>query len=275
MFRFSEALFVKESVETIIKPEDIDILKYRKRYKGYLFCPHPGCKAKLSFVKRGVRRYFRTWRKDPHSDECPYRLEYEEEVQRRRKLNPEYKSNISDEHVNQVLRRAYKIESGEYSSSPKPSLKKQQFNEVKEHMEEYGIASFEGDSSFSGARESNIYLRKVEDLRDLDNWQIRCVIGKAESMYISENFSYINFISQNIRVKIHFNEHFKSTNETQYKLLDYIKQYILENNGCTCICVGEVVYVPSGIDIRPDRYNGFSINGLKLYEVVNKYISLV
>ncbi|MED0673759.1 hypothetical protein P4S95_26730 [Aneurinibacillus aneurinilyticus] len=275
--RISEAICRMNNRSKVITPSDLDKSLYKIKYRGSLFCPHPGCEARVSFISlNNGTKYFRKWRFDTHTSGCPYENSYEEIVRKRKQLNPDYVYRLSDEHIDAVLRRAHDALQGKHrkkgSSSKKTIIKPSKSAEDLELIGTPGL-SFETEN-LSTEREVSIYLRLAENISKEDLGEVRCVVGKVTFMWLHEDYAYINLQSNGEQIKIHFNEAFKESNSAEFSLFHHVKHYINENEDSICCCIGKVYHTPSGYDIRPDRFGAFSINQKKLYAIVNDYAQL-
>jgi len=271
----------------------MDKQSYETIYKGYLFCPTPDCNAQLVFVEGNIQvSHFRTWRrsstrendkdeKGRHIDGCPFSINYEVSEKNRRRYDPEYKYNISDEHISAVLRRAYnafvkkqngelELDSGKHNLANRVSRAGSYKNEI------LGTAALFGQGQdLTNGREPRIPVRLLENIDQRDYFQVRCVIGHVSHIHLEENYAYINLKpTGNVKVKIHFNESFIVNNHPQFKLFSYLRDYVelkKENKSeIVCCCVGEVKKTDSGVNVRPDRYSAFSLDNKKLYAIVHE-----
>ncbi|WP_027086602.1 hypothetical protein [Cohnella panacarvi] len=268
--KITEALFIREGYEKkVITPLDMDKQKYKDIYRGYLFCPHPGCTAHLVHVSGDVQvSHFRTWRKSNNPEEnikskhivgCPNSIEQSESDKQRRKNDPNFKYRLSDEHISAVLKRAYDA----FLKGNHPNLSGDSKNKgnngsgIPSDLPPTGTAALFGEGEeITHGREPRIPVRFVENIDEKDYVQVRCIIGEISNMQIKEDYAYINLKSKSgMRIKIHFNESFVVNNKPQF------------GQSVICCCIGEVTKVESGINIRPDRYVAFSINNKKLYAI--------
>jgi len=275
----------------------MDKNSYEAYYKGFLFCPTPNCNAHLVFVEGNVQvSHFRTWRransispdtedaiKGKHVKGCPYELSHEESEKNRRKYDPDYKYNVSDEHISSVLRRAYNAyinKSSDPESESKPNRNVTHLTNPHAENEVSGTAVLFGQGEdITNGREPRIPVRLIDNLAETDYFQVRCIIGVVSNVYLEAEYAYINLKTlQGNRVKIHFNEFFIVNNRAQFTLFQYLKDYERskkENKQeIICCCIGEVKKTEKGIDIRPDRYSAFSLDNKKLYAIVHEVSNL-
>jgi len=284
--KITEALFIREGYkQKVVTPLDMEKQEYKETYRGYLFCPHPGCTAHLVHVSGDVQvSHFRTWRKSNNPEEnikskhiagCPNSIEQSESDKQRRKNDPNFKYRLSDEHISAVLKRAFDA----FLKGNNPNLSGGNSNNsnngsgTASNLPPTGTGALFGEGEeITHGREPRIPVRFVENIDEKDYVQVRCVIGEVSNMQIKEDYAYINLKSKSgMRIKIHFNESFVVNNKPQFALFTYIKQYIdnlhASGQSAICCCIGELTKVDSGINIRPDRYVAFSINNKKLYAI--------
>ncbi|WP_149096186.1 hypothetical protein [Paenibacillus terrae] len=294
--KITEAVYKKYNEDTgkdsaiYLNPSDLDKESYDKVYKGHLYCPHPDCKSKLIFVSGNVQiNHFRTWRRSAteplkglHIEGCPYGIEQEDSEKSRRRRDPSYKYNISDEHMSSVLSRAYRafiqsLENSESSNTGSGNLSSGGREETSLMLPPSGTSALYGEGEdVTEGREPAIPVRRIENINQRDIGTVRCIIGEVLKFYwdAEKKYAYINLKIKNNKVKVHFNEHFVANNRPQFRLFGFLNDYIqrLKKNNAAiiCCCIGELNLSKSGVDVRPDRYSAFSINGKKLYAIVHE-----
>lgn len=65
--------YMVRGTEKIVHLSEMNKQKYKKRFKGKLYCPTEGCPALLSY-SGGTKAHFRTWRRRRHSEGCMYNV---------------------------------------------------------------------------------------------------------------------------------------------------------------------------------------------------------
>lgn len=287
--KITEALFRKDGIKIgVLAPEDLNEISYKNYYKGNLYCPHPGCSAELYFVDGLVQpKHFRSYPKDRgnHITGCPYENIPDDNSSKRPTTESDYKYRLSDDHISDVLRKAF----SEYSDDPKDITNtKAQNNSTPTHQSVTdpslspngtGQLFTDIDEKTSG-REQKIFITPIEELSDSSNDKILCLVGKVSHIYLSEEFAYVNFITkykdkQKVQANVCFSFRFIALNQVQFGYLKYVKEYVdkLKHNNqqILCCCVGEVKKNPSGtFSVLPDRYTAFSINNKKLYAIIHE-----
>ncbi|WP_040951737.1 hypothetical protein [Gorillibacterium massiliense] len=295
--KITEAVYRKKNADgtelvLYLGPSDLDKESYESIYRDHLFCPHPKCMAKLIFVSGNVQvNHFRTWRKSEteplkglHIEGCPNGIEQEESERSRRRRDPSYKYNISDEHMSSVLSRAYRAflqKQQSYGPLKGGGVVKPDGvggGKIDTTLSPTGTSALFGEGEdVTEGREPPIPVRKIENIDDKDIGKVRCIVGEVLKFYWDEEkkYAYINLKTKNSKkVKVHFNERFEANNRPQFRLFgflnDYIKHLEKNNTPIICCCIGELNMNKSGIDARPDRYSAFSINNKKLYAIVHE-----
>lgn len=296
--KITEAVYRKKNTDgselvLYLNPSDLDKESYETIYRNHLYCPHPNCRAKLIFISGNVQvNHFRTWRKSEteplkglHIEGCPNGIEQEESEKSRRRRDPSYKYNISDEHMSSVLSRAYRAflqKQGTFGPSMGEGAVKtdgvRNGRMIDTTLSPSGSSALFGEGEdVTEGREPPIPVRKIENVDEKDIGQVRCVVGEVLKFYWDgkKKYAYINLkIKNNKKVKVHFNERFEANNRPQFRLFgfleDYIKHLETNNTSIICCCIGELNMNKSGIDVRPDRYSAFSINNKKLYAIVHE-----
>ena len=277
-----EAIYKKDNIVEQILADSLTKEIYYKKYREYLFCPKPDCNAMLSFVilKKNDLGYFRTWSKKKHKEGCPFEVVYDDDFNiGKGKSSGEELYNVSDNHVIEKLKRVFEEMMKDKSTT---NISRQKAKAIKKNINMNSIeasaeATFNKGTDINDGREPYILTRMYDKLDQSDFEKTRCVIGYVYNMYILENHAFINITPKtNNSVKIKFNNFFIENNLTQYKKFNFVKDYIdsLKKQGkeLICCCIGKVKKVPNGINIHPYKYNGFTLNGLHFYEIINQFI---
>lgn len=267
---FEYVLFSRDGKNRIITTYDLKNKPYyNKVFKEFLFCPMKNCSARIIAAFNDKGPYFRTWTNDNHSEKCPYGVEYEEDIRRRRSLNSDYKEWISDNHMKNVLNRALELLESDSSSSKKEKDATKAILDASLTPMAKGTLELK-EANTTQNRAKQIRLKKVDNLENNDIGEIRCIIGKIDSIIIKDDYGYINFVSNNPKVKIHFNEAFIISNKFAYSSFTLLQKYLQEEKEVICCCIGEVKNAKSGYNIVPDRYQAFTLNGLNYYQLINR-----
>lgn len=70
----ADARLVKNAEEKLVNIKEVSKQMYDTNFRGYLYCPTPGCPAKLLYINSD-RAHFRTWKYHSHHELCVYHFE--------------------------------------------------------------------------------------------------------------------------------------------------------------------------------------------------------
>ncbi|ATP40590.1 hypothetical protein CSE16_11310 [Solibacillus sp. R5-41] len=70
----ADARLVKNAEEKLVNIQEVSKLLYDTNFRGFLYCPTPGCPAKLLYINSD-RAHFRTWKYHLHLESCVYHIE--------------------------------------------------------------------------------------------------------------------------------------------------------------------------------------------------------
>lgn len=287
--KITEALYRKDGKKMgVLAPEDLNEPLYKNEYKGNLYCPHPGCLAELYFVDGLVQpKHFRSYPHDKgkHISGCPNENHQDNNGVTRRQTDTNYKYRLSDEHISDVLRKAF-LEYGEGKKNSsnsnvqnKPTSTHPSSTDPTLTPNGIGVLFSDVVEKTSG-RDQKIFITPIEELIDISQDKILCLVGRVTHIYLNDEYAYINFLtkyknSQKIEANVCFSYRFIALNQVQFGYLKYVKEFVdqLKQNGqqVICCCVGEVKKNPSGTySVHPDRYTAFSLNNKKLYAIVHE-----
>lgn len=251
-----EALYLKGDIVEKVLAKSITRKLYFQKYRGYLFCPIEGCNAHLSFVehKKNNHKFFRTWSKSKHRKGCPNEIEYDDEYAVNNNFKGKLLFNISDEHINKCLKRAYEQFNDKIVTiirTPINKIYKKEIGKIKKLNGQPSLFN-EGKELIEG-KEPYILIRKYNDLDETDYGHVRCVFGYVHNMYLLNRHGYINLTGKiDNSIKIYFCEDFVVNNQVQFDHFNLIKTYIDEckknNKNVICLCIGKIFKVKSGIN---------------------------
>lgn len=279
--KISEAYYINGNNPPIKKnASDITKRDYLTIYRGHLYCTVPECKALLSFIerKKNAMKYFRTWSKSKHKDGCPNEVTYNDEHFRTISNGNKKLINLSDRHILDKLKRAY-----ESTLIPRPGAIsgskgiKNSKNKGKKEDTDIHAALFDEGNDSASEKQPYILTIKFDKLDSTDFGEVRCVIGYIQSIYLFDTHGYINLAKKGPNsVKVFFSRAFVNDekNSTQYRSFNVLRDYYYKNrskeNPILCCCVGRIEPAKNGINVCPDRYNGFTINGLGYYDIIRQ-----
>lgn len=273
--KMDKALYKRKGIAREIMAKDISRKQYYKEYRGYLFCPEDGCKAKLSFVQRkNSTKYFRTFPSTSHKDGCPNEVEYDDVNEYYIANSFEKRLNISNKHMKNVLDRAFDRLQGKSNNNQNINKDRRSIYKKNKGMENVGVAELFGKGiDIEYGKEPYIITRMYNEINREDDNQIRCVIGYVHNMQLLRRHGYINLTQKTVNsVKIHFAEYFVVNNESEFNNMNIVESYIklmkLKKQDIVCCCIGRIKYVNTGINIILDRHQGFTLNGMRFYEII-------
>lgn len=275
--KIDKAIFKKGNVCKDVKAVNLTRDKYYEYYRGYLFCTESECKAKLSFVERkGNIKFFRTFPSTPHKNGCLNEVIYEDGIEETQLKHLVSKINLSNKHIINKLESAFdkfrKNDNETRASNTEEGVKTHTKNNGSKTKGNEAELFDEGIGSKDG-KEPYIITRVYNEIGEEDDTKVRCIIGYVHNIQLMDRHGYINLTPRKVdSVKVHFAEYFVVNNETEFNNMKIIESYIkhikLNNKQIICCCVGRVKYVKSGINIILDRYQGFTLNGMRFYEIV-------
>ncbi|MEG0439531.1 MAG: hypothetical protein RR587_09885 [Solibacillus sp.] len=70
----ADARLVKNAEEKLINIQEVSKQLYDTNFRGFLYCPTPGCPAKLLYINSD-KAHFRTWKYHAHHERCEYHSE--------------------------------------------------------------------------------------------------------------------------------------------------------------------------------------------------------
>lgn len=257
--------------------------------KDYVFCPNLKCNAKIIFASGEKRKYFRTMPSsimddkiiEQHVDNCPYTVEHEKELGRRKRYDPDLYVRISDKHLNDALARAFKKyvdpDYGKKASEGKNTTKsKSRQSKIDDGSITRGKASLIApiDESEENKREPILFQKNINDITEIDYNTAKVVSGEAIDFIIKDTYKYIRLKLDNGKQgRIFFGEYFRVNNEAQYSQIDVYKKYIdyqkkLGNNVFVA-CFGEIIKDDFDVSVVMNDYKGIRIDDKNHYKILN------
>jgi hypothetical protein len=267
----------KNGRSEIINAMNITIQLYLKHYRGSLFCIEPDCNAKMSFVERRKNntKYFRTWSKSKHKKDCPFEVIYSDEGYSKFKVGEEFNINLTDSHIEEKLKRAYEAIIKNVIRGTQ-SLKKNPIKTPNNKLKDKIVpALFSEGIDQTNKKRPYILTRRFDKLDQEDFGEVRCIVGTVTTIQLQPNHAYINFTRKGPNsVKVCFTESFVRENATQFNNFEVLQTYcnkkINNSEFVICCCIGKVRRVDTGINIYPDRYKSFTLNGLGFYDILKE-----
>ena len=278
MIIIRQALYVNGKERKLILAEDISKAEYEEIYKGKLFCPTDGCHAKFEhrkIQKRGNTSYFCTLPKSEHKDNCPNKVNRNGERIRKISIDGIGGVELSEVHVRDVLRDAFKVATGK---KKKRSIGNKINKNNSPHIKT-GDSVIEAKTNIIGGgkigkekteKQPYIYKRNVSDflVSPIDTY---CVYGEVVSIDVSDNEVIFIIKDSKNKLSIYADNPFKINYPQEFKLLKAFKQYFDSYNGskviCTCICISKKN--DSGIVAELMDYRNIYMNNLSLMQIIN------
>lgn len=240
------ARYIDNSKSSIIVNAKVMTPKlYNQMYRGNLYCEYNNCNAEIIFNERHkgkFTRYFSTKLGSPHRPGCP------NEIIHRGNKGPIIRIrgtniNISTSHINYVLDDAYKSFYDKLHPSKVQRIKKNKLQKNNKSIKTtdanmepiFTLISMpttngEGETLIKG-KEPYIYKRDITEITNEDMHTFKEVHGIVYSIRYYENEVYIDLKgSDDIKFSVYIGLPFKTSFEQEFKLLNYIKNYIKQQN---------------------------------------------
>ncbi|MGM9951268.1 MAG: hypothetical protein ACI33P_14140 [Lysinibacillus sp.] len=174
--------YLVDGTERIIHLSEMDRNKYKRRFKGKLYCPTEGCPALLSF-NGGKTPHFKTWRKRQHIDGCMYNV-HRDIVGMEAGFLEDKTVTISGNRRQNALREAarlfMKTGQDEESREGRTSTRKKRAQTSKlGRKEDVQMTLYDGDLLEDDMSIKGGVIRKrfVDELKQKDAGQVRLVLG--------------------------------------------------------------------------------------------------
>lgn len=273
----------------IVKAEVMTPKLYNKIYRGNLYCEYKNCNAEIIFNERQkgkFTRYFSTKPGSPHRPGCP------NEIIHRGSKGPKIKIkgtdiNVCKTHINYVLDDAYKSFYNKLHHSKIQKIHKNKLQKKSKLIKTtdankepiFTLISMpttngEGETLIKG-KEPYIYKRDISEITNEDMHTYKEVHGIVYNIRYYENEVYIDLKDlNNIEFSVYIGLPFKTSFEQEFKLLNYIKTYIKQQNEINepiiCTSVGEIMLLNNKSVIQVYNYNHIKLDNLNIYEIVDK-----
>jgi hypothetical protein len=193
--------YLVDGAEKIVHLSEMNKQKYKKRFKGKLYCPTEGCPALLSY-SGGKKPHFKTWRHRHHSDGCIYnvlrdRLGAEEGFWEDKTLT--ISGNRKQNALREAARLFIKPEAKGEAAKDRAALKGIRTRKANEHKKgQVQMTLYDGDLLEDDTLVKGKAIRKkfVDEIKQRDAGQVRLVLGfvqraaaagKVADLYIEHN----------------------------------------------------------------------------------------
>lgn len=219
------AKYEVDDYEQNIYYKDLDADLYNQKYRGKLTCIN-GCKAKIKFTQKlDDNKFFSTWNKEGslHEIDCPYHIDYNNEIGRR-KLAELYEAvSLTDEHIMNTLK--YKFRSLKPKETDHGDDKKKTRTVINTGEDSFGKYIDNGEVSETAQGRIRIGTLDAKYMT-MDYVNLRkCVYGIVKSTYLGNSVSgskylYINLYCKDTNLSVYFPEAFYSKTNNNVDLLD-------------------------------------------------------
>lgn len=273
----------------VVTVELADMTKERfKSIRENLYCPNMQCDARIEYASGDKKTFFRTKRSvvdgekivEQHIQDCPYSVEHELELKRRKKYDPSLYVGISDKHLNDALTRAYrKYIDPEYGKKQNTGGNKTKSKSQQSKKDETSI--IRGKASLTtpvnddeqNQKEPALFQKNINDISEIDYGTVKTVSGEMVDFIIEENYKYIELkLKDKRRGRIYFGEFFRVNNEAQYNQLDNYKLYFDKKSkygkSVFVACVGEIKKDDFDVSVVMSNYKGIKIDDRKHYQIL-------
>lgn len=255
----------------------------------HLYCPNLECNARIEFASGKKLTYFRTKRSvvmneeiiEQHIENCPYFVEHDKELAKRKKYDPNLYVGISDKHLNDALSRAYK-KHVDPDYGKKTNIGGNNTKSKSHQSKDDDGATIRGKASLlvpvdenqENKKEPALFQKNINEITDVDYNTVKTVSGEMLDFVIKDNYKYITLKMVNGKKgRIFFGEYFKEHNDVQYEQIDNYKKYIdyqkKIGKDVFVACVGEIIKDDFDISVVMNKYKGIQIDNKKHYQILS------
>lgn len=275
--QIDEAIYLSGNEKKLMSLEDLNRNVATSEMKNNLYCPTPGCRARLQYINGIKRNYLKTWRLQDHSTNCLNFFQRNQNmISNRGRRQVDF--GLSRDHKNRVLREMY-IESQmsdkerETRNLLRRKLIKRKFNPIVNRKLNtstlYKVRPRTAQIEFAFneiLRQPQIKKRYAPDeISDRDNGNARCVIGKILNMIIEENRAVLKYQINNGTCNVYFEEAFFANAPLNTDImLNSVKNYVEKEKELKLICIGNIEKSLNDIRIFVDNYEDILLNGYNL-----------
>ncbi|WP_139217070.1 hypothetical protein [Salibacterium halotolerans] len=224
------AIYSNKGIEKEYSVREITKELYHKTLRGHLFCPTPGCNARIVY-NSGLTPYFKTWKMDNHIEEC---LHYFDRENRKSGVNTEDLMNVelSVDRKKRAMKEALKLYNMTAEEKAKQSGKSTKRN-PKTQGKKNNIATRpvlkDGENEEivknEGVRGPNLLKRPVSTLQEKDEGQTRLVIGVLKNVNDSNKGTSILIEDSGKELYLVFEEVFRVNSPEYLGLFHHLEKY--------------------------------------------------
>lgn len=242
------ALYRHDGEHAELTPQQIEVDLYELKYKGSLFCTTAGCQARIVYVHQAATsRYFRTWKYDNHSDNCPHRFDRE-----RTKIGVQTEEIIfvqaSPGKKGKALDDAFRIAKqggdgagGAIRITRRPKISSAISRRVQTAQLQLALEGLDEQTvKRKGYRFPRLRKRAAQALRDTDLGTFRLVYGRVTGVDHETLRARIRLDGGLNTVHVRFEEAFFASNRSYQGLFHYAHRFCSEHHDVIFTGIGEV-----------------------------------
>ncbi|OMD61040.1 hypothetical protein [Paenibacillus odorifer] len=278
------AHYINDNVVEEIYYEQLDDTLYQSQYADHLFCITEDCDAEIKFTERkdGIK-FFSTMngQGDKHLLECPYYINYDGEVPRKKLIGVPVDASVSDEWILSTLLN----KSRDLKNKNKPRAKRIKepgsTSRVVNSGEQIVPVPTDGATAGNNPIDANIRYGSINSNFVTNEFlgQRKRVLGTALHAELIENndedYGYIRLQNDTIQINAYFPPAFYADTRVTTKnalaaFLNSINRSISSGKKVTIICLGllEENKNGGGINVNITHYKHVLANEDQYYKVV-------
>ena len=242
----AEARLVKNAEEKLVNIQEVSKPLYDTDLRGYLYCPTPGCSAKLVFINSD-RAHFRTWKYHSHHEGCVYHFE-----RRWRKRDFQFADvtvGFEFERRQMALSRAYRSmrfpEESPFLKTANRAMVSVQKTTFSRRKRATGIQTTLFDAeTWQDLKRKRLPLRSkyVSKINENDIDKHKLVMGYVQNVELIEDVAKITLLESDKEIDIVFEQSFtkESKNSSYLNKFGVIQHFVDQNPEPTFAGIGEV-----------------------------------
>lgn len=247
----AEARLVKEANEKLVPIQEVSKQLYDQYFRGFLYCPTPGCPAKLVYINSD-RAHFRTWKYYAHHEGCVYYFErrwVERDVQ-----FSDVTVGFEYERRQMALSRAYRAmrfpEELPVLKTVKRATVENQKPTLQRRKSITGIqTTLFDDETWESLKRKRPPLRRkfVSKINENDIGQHKLVMGYVHKIELLEDVAKITLVENDKEIDIVFEQAFTEESKNNSYLNKFgVIQHVADQNPETAFAgIGEVRFNPT------------------------------
>lgn len=264
--------YMVRGTEKIVHLSEMNKQKYKKRFKGKLYCPTEGCPALLSY-SGGIKPHFRTWRRRRHSEGCMYNV-YRNRIENEGGNLGDKTLTISGHRRQNALRDAARLftksederKTVRETTSPEKGKGQRAKRSRKEHVQ---MTLYDGDLLEDDTLVKGKAIRKkfVNEINQKDIGQVRLVLGYIQRALLNGAVADIHIEHNGAILPVVFPEEFvkERLNSSYLNKFASLLSAIEAGQVLTFMGVGDIRMNENGVTELAIYSGGdFKINNLDL-----------